>query len=572
MERLFGACGRIFLLGSLIFSTPVAADPAGEPIPSVPVDLSSSVFQEHLPFDVEFLIVTPSDVSLQHVKVTYGDKQCLADCKAGCDSKCKKPALTEWRRNASTKADSPVQIQIPPLRARARYVFTFDIERKPSDTEILAFRTRARGRVDDLFRKEGRIMDLHDEDDLRPLRRDLDAAVVRNPQEHVQHGLFAGKTDEEIFLDFKREMAGIIGAQDAKFDAADGFLDLVQGTEDQPGAERKLSDLLAADSSLVQLVLTLRQKTAEGDAEDDNDDKDKDKEAIKSLLSSFQGTMDFIVNPPTPARLLVRGETEPGAEPIEDLWEASAVDLRVTNIQGTLRMLNAVERLVDLVARTPLLRQASGMTGSQLNDLGADVRAVRFDLEAILTEAQEVASALRRRTANIAEYVERLELRLREMVVIAGSTDAEFETQHSWYVAADLGVGVAPRIDKVVPYVGTNIYFRPVNKSADLGDPRLEGSIFWRRFSVMLGATIQDIHESGQREGLFANRGFILGGGLRLNRSIRVSAGSLLFREIDPNPLITKKSLAGTYFLSLSFDWDVRETFGDFGKAIGLTE
>jgi hypothetical protein len=560
VERSFAICSRYFLLASLFLAIPVLAG-AAEEIPSVPVDLSSSVFQKYLPFDADFLIVTSSDVGLQHVKVEYSDRQCWGCQQAYVAGKCasypigsacKKPALTEWRRNASTKADSPVQIQVPPLRARSRYIFTFYIERKPSDTEATIFKTRAKNKIDAFFREKAEIPDLRDED-ISDLYVALNDAIVTNPNERIEKRLYAGKTANEIFRAFREELAGIVEAQDAKFNAVSGFSDLASD------AEGKLSALLAPDSDLVQLVLGLQRKAVQD-------------ESTKSVLAGFQATLGFAANPPATAGLLVNGETELGAEPIASLWESNAVAARAANISSTLRTIGSLERLVDLVTRTPLLLQASGMTSTRLNNLGTNIRSTRFDLEAILSEAQEAAGALERRSTKIAEYVEGLQLRLLEEVVIAGSTDAEFKTQHSWYVAADLGVGVAPRINRVVPYVGTNIYFRPVNKSADLGDPRLEGSIFLRRFSMLLGATMQDINESGQREGLFANRGLILGAGLRLNRSIRISAGSLLFRELDPNPLVNSKHLGGTYFFSVSFDWDVRDSFAGFGKAVGLTE
>ena len=52
---------------------------------------------------------------------------------------------------------------------------------------------------------------------------------------------------------------------------------------------------------------------------------------------------------------------------------------------------------------------------------------------------------------------------------------------------------------------------------------------------------------------------------MRITNSVRLTAGSLVFKKLSPNPLSTDKKLTTTYFLSLSFDIDVVPTLKGIG-------
>ena len=59
------------------------------------------------------------------------------------------------------------------------------------------------------------------------------------------------------------------------------------------------------------------------------------------------------------------------------------------------------------------------------------------------------------------------------------------------------------------------------------------------------------------RSDLFWNQALVLGAGYRLTSSLRGGGGALVFREANPNPLITRKSAATTWYASVSFDLNV---------------
>jgi hypothetical protein len=88
---------------------------------------------------------------------------------------------------------------------------------------------------------------------------------------------------------------------------------------------------------------------------------------------------------------------------------------------------------------------------------------------------------------------------------------------------------------------------------------RLKGS-FGRRFALTIGVTTSVKDESRRAEDLRPATGddgtnsLLLGGGLRVTPSIRGGAGALIFKETDPDPLITQKSVVATPYASLAVD------------------
>jgi hypothetical protein len=136
---------------------------------------------------------------------------------------------------------------------------------------------------------------------------------------------------------------------------------------------------------------------------------------------------------------------------------------------------------------------------------------------------------------------------------------ADGHTGHKNYVSVDAGILFAGDIGVGALYVGTNIYFRPVNKDAPLRPLRGIG----RRLALTVGLTISSIADETHhtRSDLFWNQSLVLGAGYRFTSSIRGGAGALIFREADPNPLVTRTSTAATWYASLSLDLDLLKGF-----------
>ena len=125
-------------------------------------------------------------------------------------------------------------------------------------------------------------------------------------------------------------------------------------------------------------------------------------------------------------------------------------------------------------------------------------------------------------------------------------------TAHGNYVSVDAGVLYSGTIGIGAVYVGGNIYFRPINKRAPLGELTRLG----RRLALTVGATVSSVadEENGTRSGLFWNQGLVLGVGYRVTSSVRAGGGALVFQEANPNPLISTKRGAATWYASISVD------------------
>jgi len=138
------------------------------------------------------------------------------------------------------------------------------------------------------------------------------------------------------------------------------------------------------------------------------------------------------------------------------------------------------------------------------------------------------------------------------------TTTADGRTEQKNYVSVDAGVLYAGDLGIGALYVGSNIYFRPVNKAAPLG-----GAGLGRRLALTVGLTVSSVADENNktRSDLFWNQSLVLGGGYRFTSSVRGGGGALVFRESDPNPLVTRRSAAVTWYVSFSFDLDLLKGF-----------
>ena len=189
-------------------------------------------------------------------------------------------------------------------------------------------------------------------------------------------------------------------------------------------------------------------------------------------------------------------------------------------------------------------------------------------------DASRVASALQRQKAIALDIAGRIVLaKVDTSFVIDGRAFSAFQTQQANYISADLAVVFAPELSEVVPALGVNLYLRPINKNVPL---RLKGG-FMRRFAFTFGVTASGIADGGgnpptqgTREDLVNSHSLLLGGGYRLSGSTRLTAGAIVFYELDPNPLKDDRSVSYSPFIALSFDWDVAKLFRGALQQLGL--
>jgi hypothetical protein len=218
---------------------------------------------------------------------------------------------------------------------------------------------------------------------------------------------------------------------------------------------------------------------------------------------------------------------------------------------------------------------AADLTGPQgtveavIDQLGK-VRQLAFSLG---QSATRVADALTQQKAAALDIAGRIVLaKTQASFVIDGRAFSAFQTQQANYISADLGVVFVPELSEVVPTTGANIYLRPINKNVPL---RLKGG-FKRRFAFTFGVTTTGIADGGDpparstRDDLVSGHSLLLGTGYRVTDSTRLTAGAIVFYQLDRNPLKDDRTVSYSPFIALSFDWDVAKLFRGTLQQLGL--
>ncbi|HEX5759194.1 MAG TPA: hypothetical protein VF121_08370 [Thermoanaerobaculia bacterium] len=611
-----GARGRGLAVALLFCSVvagpfPAAAQDPTSPFPDIKVDLSGRLFTNVLPFDVPFLVNGEVPLTTQRVDVRYvGHSQSFrvaepeaVDCpppatpvkprcfetirgggerEFGCNWQPASGGPISWTQELEPPAGAQTltfRVPVPPLESRSYYVFKFEVTRELTDADVTEFRTGATTALDELLR-EIQTVEATPADNER-----LRARLVRELQGVACPGLRI--TSDNLFnlaipypqladqykLEWNRLVGEVLNAQDLV------TRNIRQRSGVQPQLENEL-DAIAASDPLDKLIRALKAQAATGQAAGDsllNEFMTQHQEVLRfaDLGDAERANVSLGVSTAGPAP----AAGTPPPPPFDETIDAAAAGQYAANYRTTQRDLGDLQEWLDGLVNggnrrlldEAVATGAGGADGQGLTD--DDVEALETVLGNV-DRARRLAAGL----ANFAEQVQRQQAArttsLTELVnvvriqaaaaglIVDASTLGNFKTQQSWYIAADFGFALAPEVDKAIPYIGTNIYFRPVNKDAPLRD---KGG-FGRRFAVSLGLTVKSIaDESPQtRDDLFDSNSLLFGAGLRLTDSGRLGVGALVFEERDPNPLVNRDSLTFAPYISLSFDWDILEFFKGF--------
>ncbi len=275
-------------------------------------------------------------------------------------------------------------------------------------------------------------------------------------------------------------------------------------------------------------------------------------------------------------------------KPLEEIWLPADVEVLETNRQLTEDSLRDVQSLADWFAGNDEMRKLMVGGGDTLVDdlkaLDASIGEALDIFEDVGTFVDELSTSLTKREKHLLEMVDHITSEIVEKLLVEGSTTADYEVRANWYLGMDLGVGWADGIEDLFTYIGTNIYFRPVNKKAPLrwadfrrGQRRSE---LMKRLSLTIGVVVNDLErdcriddpstgpsdcrlfqglsQENLTQGLIADKPMLVSGGLRISDFFRFSLGALVFKEPNPDPLVGQNRLAWSPLISFSVDWNVR--------------
>lgn len=128
------------------------------------------------------------------------------------------------------------------------------------------------------------------------------------------------------------------------------------------------------------------------------------------------------------------------------------------------------------------------------------------------------------------------------------------------YLSFDAGYGTNMALQKWFPYLGINIYFRPIKREIPLKHYKGR-DIICSRVSALVGLTANSIESEPKSKGLIGNKAILLGGGVRVLPWLKFNYARMIYYNIPDNPLVNRRYLASDHFISASIDIDIVETF-----------
>lgn len=557
----------------------------------VEVDLGGQLFNEVLPFDVPFIMYgnVPQGVTTLQVrcwklntsdaekkkkeKTKIGEPTTLTAAKMASepDGNCWPGGPLVWNNTINPTATAPsFRLLVPRLEAESYYTFKFSYQKKVTADQAKAFEQQAQQVVsrvlwgdpalnpritsnEDLPVSGGPLSD----SELHAIYDELVAALkqITGADQVVQPGsLFSEGTDfSEVAQEFNVLLRPIREDQGKITDAITDYRDAVananrrlvqlRGDPTLAKLQAALTAQAATDSSVQHFANTVSAALAVPDLPVLTQDNRKDPDTLSSFVkTSATAVTDASTKLAALADLLAAKLTDANGAP------AAWIEPLVTSSALTTADLDALKAMGDPRGTAGSAARLAASAGSVLQN------RLQRELDDRTTAVKGVAGQYRTQVEGIA--------------VLAGSTTGDLATEQKNYVSADTGLAYAPEIDEFPTYVGTNIYFRPVNKSAPLDQfgPFFSRESLSRRVSVTIGLTAQGIGDGKTRKDLFNSQTLVLGFGARMTNSIRLTAGSLVFLETDPNPLVNDDTVAVTPFISLSFDIDVAPTLQGIGS------
>jgi hypothetical protein len=536
----------------VIGGTPASAQPAvtapnadTDPIVRVTVDLAGRTFDRVLPFDVPFFIVGQAPEGTVLLSVQYVE----LEKKGAPPTEDWKPATAAvWKPDAPAAANEPFLVFLSETLDAERYFrFRFTFERQPSAEQTLQFRESARPIFDEVLRTFVATGVMPGAQEIRAQLAALIPAVTGDPKWTPAPGSFFDTKDQTAAALDKvlREVAGSLGPLLDRQEILGGFVTV----------------RLLIHQGLVALQSSDALKSAIAAA------REIDDAGIRELLTLDAEGLALVTMPRPDLDLAAAGGV---AGDLADVWQPAGAAERAANYRQLLRRLQQLEHFVravsdaDGAARPAVEGATSPAVVAGVAALGAGTlrttiaQAMRLSLD--MTRLEQGLTARDRELVKLTDFIAVV---FRDVRYVVGSSVADGNTTQTNYVSADGGVLYAGDIGQAALFVGTNIYFRPVNKDAPL---RQKGS-FGRRFAVTVGVTLSSIEDEGAvtRTDLFADSSLVLGAGLRITQSLRLGGGAIIFKESDPNPLVTKKTAAATWYVSFSFDINVAKGLQGLG-------
>ena len=573
----------LVFIGGCVLSAPRLEAQCSQPtedtgFADVIFDTKTGTFDKILPFDVPVRICADVAAGTTKATVKYAAnlrKRGLVEVDPNtCEITAKN---IEWSvEYERVPVGTTVRWVVDRLEAQRYYVFCFTFEKAVTPDELTAFRASARQAIDQGAAQVTTATLTPDE--TRDLCNDLRARLLEvTAADRIlddKGTIFA--CDEQQLTAFATEVTrGVIEPQRRVQVNLEGrpAQRLLPKSPSLAERQNDLEPELAAlqTNPALKALGELLERQAAIDA------------GVSARLKSLcPDCMELIGPAASSAASLAQGadSTETAAAPLTVASDPAQARALADSYRATAKALDGLLAVLEWTTGAGGAAVAAGLAGDERASLGAlaqDGGALTRARELAGTLAgvcQNLEGQLAARAQGLDAVTREVEVAAASVIVADGSTSGNFATQQRNYISADAGFVWAPELDELVPYLGTNIYFRPVNKNAPLSTLGGFGKTFSRRFALTFALTASSISDDSEaagmmRDDLFASQSLLVGAGLRVTDSMRLGAGAIVFKRDDPSPLIDNPELNFSYYLTFSFDMDVVSLFSrTFGNAL----
>lgn len=475
----------------------------GHPVINLNLDLNN--FSNDLPFDVDFKIAggaTGEKVTTDQIvsiDLYYANKTGVTAIPA--DRELTDPDKWKHLEWVNRQTSNLYMFDIKALPPNQPYTFIFKYKRVLTDDEKTKLTKFIQPLVLPLLRDKAKHNDLH-----------FSIEQSKKAVKEIQDRMTIALTADGLTANFAEANGDQAKAMYSSIE------DITEAYAKELNDQEKIKTIAANLDKQDQIAVGLYNQYDAG--------TDPNKQKIMAALEAVHQAA-AAVKPPAEAQVGDAAQMKI----FTDAIAALATALKSTDLQATEPMKKMVQDMKDI-------------SGS-LND-----RVSRF--------ATDLSVAQTTLNNKLFPFIETISKTLYSNVTLAGSsTPGEFVTRSNRYVSADLGVAVMPDIARLTPYIGTNIYLRPINFDAPLRWS--DKDWFRRRFSFVVGVSVASVARTNVRTDLLGGSfNLMTGVGFRLMDWVHIGGGYLFYSRNDPNPLNTNQQIAGTPYITLSFDLRIK--------------
>lgn len=157
-----------------------------------------------------------------------------------------------------------------------------------------------------------------------------------------------------------------------------------------------------------------------------------------------------------------------------------------------------------------------------------------------------------------------------QRAAVLNTSQFNLATNAPLQVIADGGLiftGFQKGFNTVTYYVGLNIAFRPMDSDIPFKTLVKSRHIKWtQRLTANIGVTLNSIAKTNYRANLFGNDNVIAGLGYKFSHVINMSFGGMIYNNVNPNPLLDKKTIGVAPYVGLSINLKIKDALGEIAK------